>query len=77
VHITGKKTIDHDFTKISESDLRQGEMPFGLPAALIVLVLVFGTLVGAAIPVMMAVLSIVVAVGLVAAMGLARRTASH
>lgn len=60
VHVTGKKTIDHDFTRISESDLRQGEMQFGLPAALIVLVLVFGTLVGAAIPVTIAVLSIVV-----------------
>ncbi|WP_259312937.1 MMPL family transporter [Capillimicrobium parvum] len=69
VHITGKNTIDRDFTKISESDLQQGELRFGLPAALIVLVVVFGTLVGAAIPVMMAILSIVVAMGLVAAVG--------
>jgi putative drug exporter of the RND superfamily len=69
VHITGANTIDRDFTRISESDLQQGELQFGLPAALIVLVLVFGTLVGAAIPVMMAILSIVVAMGLVAVVG--------
>jgi RND superfamily putative drug exporter len=69
VHITGENTVGYDFTKISESDLQQGEMQFGLPAALVVLVLVFGTLVGAAIPLMMAILSIVVAMGLVAVVG--------
>jgi MMPL family protein len=69
VHITGENTINHDFTKVSEQDLRKGEMQFGLPAALIVLVLVFGTLVGAAIPLVMALLSIVVAMGLIGVIG--------
>lgn len=69
VHITGENTIGHDFNTVSEQDLRTGEMQFGLPAALIVLVLVFGTLVGAAIPLVMAILSIVVAMGLVAVVG--------
>src|SRR5919109_574554 len=69
VHITGENTINHDFTEVSEQDLRKGEMQFGLPAALIVLVLVFGTLVGAVIPLVMAIISIVVAMGLVAIIG--------
>ena len=33
-HITGSYTLDHDFTKLSESDLSKGELQFGLPAAL-------------------------------------------
>jgi RND superfamily putative drug exporter len=69
VHITGENTIGHDFNEVSEQDLQKGELQFGLPAALIVLVLVFGTLVGAAIPLVMAILSIVVALGLVAVVG--------
>ena len=69
VHITGENTIGRDFTEVSEQDLQKGEMQFGLPAALIVLVLVFGTLVGAAIPLVMAILSIVVAMGLIAVVG--------
>jgi RND superfamily putative drug exporter len=69
VHITGENTINHDFTEVSEQDLQKGEMQFGLPAALVVLVLVFGTLVGAAIPLAMAILSIIVAMGLVAVIG--------
>jgi putative drug exporter of the RND superfamily len=69
VHITGENTIGHDFNVVSEQDLQKGELQFGLPAALIILVLVFGTLVGAAIPLVMAILSIVVAMGLVAVIG--------
>ena len=69
VHITGENTINHDFTEVSEQDLQKGELQFGLPAALLVLVLVFGTLVGAAIPLLMAILSIVVAMGLIAVVG--------
>jgi putative drug exporter of the RND superfamily len=69
VHITGENTIGRDFTEVSEQDLQKGEMQFGLPAALLILVLVFGTLVGAAIPLVMAILSIVVAMGLIAVVG--------
>jgi putative drug exporter of the RND superfamily len=69
VHITGKYTVGRDFATVSESDLRTGEMQFGLPAALIVLLLVFGTLVGAAIPLLMALISIAVALGVVAVIG--------
>jgi putative drug exporter of the RND superfamily len=69
VDITGEYTAGRDFGEVSESDLRQGEIQFGLPAAMVVLLLVFGTLVGAAIPLVMAVISIVVGLGLVALIG--------
>ncbi|HEX6712311.1 MAG TPA: MMPL family transporter, partial [Thermoleophilaceae bacterium] len=57
VSITGENTLGRDFTKVSEEDLSNGELRFGLPAALIVLLLVFGTLTGAAIPMLMAIIS--------------------
>jgi uncharacterized membrane protein YdfJ with MMPL/SSD domain len=69
VNITGEYTAGRDFGDVSESDLRQGEIQFGLPAAMVVLLLVFGTLVGAAIPLLMAVISIVVGLGIVALIG--------
>jgi uncharacterized membrane protein YdfJ with MMPL/SSD domain len=69
VDITGEDTVDSDFEKVSEDDLRTGELQFGLPAAMIVLLLVFGTVVGAAIPLTMAVLSIIVALAMVAVIG--------
>jgi RND superfamily putative drug exporter len=69
VDITGEYSAGRDFGEVSESDLRQGEIQFGLPAAMVVLLLVFGTLVGAAIPLVMAVISIVVGLGLVALIG--------
>jgi putative drug exporter of the RND superfamily len=69
VDITGEFTVGRDFERVSEEDLQQGELQFGLPAALIVLLLVFGTLVGALIPMTMAVLSIIVALAIVAVIG--------
>jgi RND superfamily putative drug exporter len=68
-HITGEYTIGRDFQSVSEKGLRSGELRFGLPAALIVLLLVFGTLVGAGIPLLMATVSIVVGLGVVALVG--------
>src|SRR3954453_2166075 len=65
VGITGTHTANNDFNTLSEDDLKAGELQFGLPAALIILVLVFGSLVGGLVPLVMAVLSIVVGIGLV------------
>jgi RND superfamily putative drug exporter len=62
--ITGDFTFDHDLGKVSERDLQNGELRLGLPAALIVLVIVFGALVAAALPLMLALVSIAVALGL-------------
>ena len=47
-------------------DLKSGELQFGLPAALIILLLVFGAVVAGLVPLLMAMVSIVVALGLTA-----------
>jgi uncharacterized membrane protein YdfJ with MMPL/SSD domain len=64
--ITGNQTRDADSNKLSESDLSNGELKFGLPAALIILLLVFGTVVAGLVPLLMAIVSILSALGLVA-----------
>src|SRR3954451_10542714 len=69
VDITGTNTLDHDFTELSESDLTNGELKFRLPAALIVLVLVFGALVAAFLPMSIAIISIIVTVAISSALG--------
>jgi uncharacterized membrane protein YdfJ with MMPL/SSD domain len=66
VGITGDHSVGYDFGKQSQKDLENGELAFGLPAALIVLVLVFGAVVAGLVPVLLAILSIIVALGLVA-----------
>jgi uncharacterized membrane protein YdfJ with MMPL/SSD domain len=70
VGITGDHTANHDFGKQSQQDLETGELAFGLPAALVVLVLVFGAVFAGLVPVLMAILSIIVALGLVALISL-------
>ena len=67
VAITGTYTLDRDFNELSASDLQKGELQFGLPAALIVLLLVFGAVVAAVIPMSVAIISIIVAVASVGA----------
>ncbi len=64
VSVTGEETLDHDFNLLSQEDLEQGELQFGLPAALIILLLVFGAVVAGLLPLMMAITSIIVALGL-------------
>jgi RND superfamily putative drug exporter len=63
-NITGDWTIGHDFVVLSQHDLEKGEMQFGLPAALIVLLLVFGAVVAALVPLAVAIVSIIVALGI-------------
>ncbi len=70
VSITGDHTVDNDFSTLSSRDLGNAELAFGLPAALIVLVLVFGAVISALVPVLLAILSILVALGLVAILSL-------
>ncbi len=66
VSITGEQSLDHDFNALSQEDLEKGELQFGLPAALIILLLVFGAVVAGLVPLLMAIVSIVVALGLTA-----------
>ncbi len=70
VGITGYHSTGYDFGKQSQTDLEKGELAFGLPAALVVLVLVFAAVVAGLVPVLMAILSIIVALGLVAVISL-------
>jgi putative drug exporter of the RND superfamily len=66
VSVTGDQTLEHDFNLLSEEDLREGELQFGLPAALIILLLVFGAVVAGLVPLLMAIVAIIVALGLTA-----------
>jgi RND superfamily putative drug exporter len=67
--ITGEFTLDADFSSLAGEDLRNGELGFGLPAALIVLLIVFGSLVAGLVPLLMAIVSITVALALLALVG--------
>jgi uncharacterized membrane protein YdfJ with MMPL/SSD domain len=69
VSITGEFTLDADLSTLAEEDLRNGELGFGLPAALIVLLIVFGSVMAGLIPLLLAIVSIVVALALVALVG--------
>ena len=66
VAVTGNTVRDHDFDKLSQHDLESGELEFGLPAALIILVLVFGSVVAGLVPILLAILAIIGGLGLVA-----------
>ncbi len=70
VAVTGDHTVANDFNTLSQRDLEHGELEFGLPAALVVLLLVFGAAVAGLVPVLMAILSILVGLGLVALLSL-------
>ncbi len=67
--ITGEFTADEDYQRLSEEDLQKGEFQFGLPAALIVLLLVFGSIVAGLVPVVTALVAIVVSLALTALVG--------
>ena len=67
--IFGEETVNRDFEEVSQRDLEKGELQFGLPAAMVVLLIVFGTLVAGALPLVMAIASIIVALALVSLVG--------
>ena len=67
--ITGEFTLDSDFSTLAGEDLKNGELGFGLPAALIVLLIVFGSVVAGLIPLLLAIVGITVALALVALVG--------
>jgi uncharacterized membrane protein YdfJ with MMPL/SSD domain len=69
VTITGEFTLDDDFSTLAGEDLKNGELGFGLPAALIVLLIVFGSVVAGLIPLLLALVSITVALALLALIG--------
>jgi RND superfamily putative drug exporter len=68
VYISGQATIGNDFNHAAEDDIASGET-IGGAVALIVLLLVLGTLTSALIPLLIAVVAIVAALGMTAVTG--------
>ena len=68
VLIGGDASVAHENNELAEHDLRQGER-FGIPVALIVLLVLFGALVATLIPLGLSGVSIVVALAVVALVG--------
>ncbi len=70
VNVTGTQSVGEDFNQLSQRDLEAGELGFGLPAAFIVLLLVFGAVVAGLVPVLMALVTILVGLGLITLLSL-------
>jgi uncharacterized membrane protein YdfJ with MMPL/SSD domain len=68
VMTVGDASMNHELTTIAEEDLGKGEQ-LGLPVALLILVIVFGALVAAGLPIMLGLVSVFIAVGLAAIVG--------
>ena len=68
VLMVGDASTAHDNNELAETDLRRGERT-GLPVALIILVVLFGTIAAALMPVGMSIAAIVVALGVAALIG--------
>ncbi|MDP3061957.1 MAG: MMPL family transporter, partial [Chloroflexota bacterium] len=68
VLITGNASIGKDFQEVAEKDLRNAEV-FGVPVALVILVFVFGAIAAAVLPMVLAAVSIVAAMGAAALLG--------
>ncbi len=64
----GDASTSFAFTEASKQDLEKAEI-FGIPAALLILLVVFGALVAAGIPIVLGVVSIIVALGISAVLG--------
>jgi putative drug exporter of the RND superfamily len=68
-HITGEFTSDADFSELALDDLKAGELTFGLPAAIVVLLLVFGAVVAGLLPLLLAMVAILIALAMTAVTG--------
>ena len=66
--VTGRATGGQDFREIAERDLQKGEL-VALPIAFLILVLVFGALAAALLPIVLAGVAIVIALGVTALIG--------
>jgi RND superfamily putative drug exporter len=68
VLVAGNASLNHEMQEIASHDLERGEM-IGIPIALIILVIVFGSFTAALIPIVLAIFSIIIAIGLTALFG--------
>ena len=68
VLLGGEASISFESNQLAEADLQKGER-FGIPVALVILLLTFGTAVAAFLPIGLAVISIGVSLGIVSLVG--------
>ncbi|HEX2118446.1 MAG TPA: efflux RND transporter permease subunit [Acidimicrobiales bacterium] len=68
VNLSGAAALGDDFNTVSAEDLRTGES-IGVMAALIILVVVFGAVVAATLPILVGIAAIAVGLGIVVAVG--------
>ncbi|MDJ0952653.1 MAG: MMPL family transporter [Acidimicrobiia bacterium] len=68
VTTAGEGSINAEFFTLAEETMQRGEL-IGLPVALLILVVVFGAAVAAGIPIILALLAILVAVGMTVVVG--------
>ena len=66
--LAGQATLNADFTTIAEQDARKGES-IGIMVALVVLVVVFGSIIAALVPIGMGIFAIAIALGITALVG--------
>ncbi len=64
----GSMSLNETFAEISEEDLQKGE-GIGIPIAFIILIIVFGAIVAAFVPIVLALVAIFVAIGMAAFVG--------
>jgi RND superfamily putative drug exporter len=69
VYLTGAPAIDSAFSKLASSDVEHAELA-ALPIALLVLLIVFGTLVAATMPLLLAGVAVPITLALIYAIGL-------
>ena len=68
VLVAGQGSIAFETNELSARDIEKGER-VGVPAALVILLVLFGAVVAALIPIILAIISIIVALGAVALLG--------
>ncbi len=66
--VTGTASINSDFSHTAEKDLRKGE-GIGVPIALVILLVVFGAVIAAGLPIVLSLIAITLAVALTALVG--------
>lgn len=68
-YVTGDPAVDNEFTSLSTSDVEHAEFT-ALPIALLVLLMIFGTLVAAAMPLLLAMVAVPVSLAIIYGIGL-------
>ncbi len=68
VLVIGDASVAHEQNELAETDLRQGER-VGIPVALLILVVLFGTVVAVIMPIGLAIVCIAIALGIAALIG--------